>query len=127
MSVDVWYDGCIFMYEFFVAFGHLSIDTNVNLHKEKRNHDIFNMDVTTRHIRNLYMTSSFIFVPKMAKFESHQPKAYSPSILVKEHFCIGWSMRLSSHTHYLVSPFYNLECVERQKIDKANNGHQIQS
>ena len=34
MLVDVGIDGYVFMYEFFEAFGHLSINTKVNLHKK---------------------------------------------------------------------------------------------
>ena len=30
------YGGCVFMYEFFVAFEHLSINTKVNLENKKK-------------------------------------------------------------------------------------------
>ena len=33
MLVDLGYDGYVFLYEFFVAIGHLSINTKVNLKK----------------------------------------------------------------------------------------------
>ena len=83
---STFWNACVFMYEFCVAFAIL---------KEEEDCDITtNMVVTTRHIKNLYMTPFFVIVPKMATFESHQPKAYSPSILVKERYCIEWNMRL---------------------------------